>query len=119
MKTPKKPESEFDGLKRAVDAGNASAEDVFRLARLYYRGEGVAANKAMAVNLFQQAADNGDGYAAFDAADMYRDGDGVPKELNKACEYYKKAKEIFPTWGLPQQRAEEICQKSVQKTRKR
>ena len=48
-----------------------------------------AAERALKFN--QQLADSGDAYGLLRMGERYRDGDGVPKDLNKAHDYLTKA----------------------------
>lgn len=62
---------------RAVDA----------LAWLYRRGRGVPKNPLRAIQLFEQAAQNGIPNAFWSLRDIYWNGEGVAKDEVKACQY--------------------------------
>jgi hypothetical protein len=47
--------------------------------------------QARALKFNQDLADKGDAYGLLRMGERYRDGDGVPKDLNKAREYFTKA----------------------------
>jgi hypothetical protein len=49
------------------------------------------APQARALKFNQDLADKGDAYGLLRMGERYRDGDGVPKDLNKAREYFTKA----------------------------
>jgi len=58
--------------------------------------------KAMALYLL--AAEKGDGQAMHNIAYMYRHGQGVSRDLEKAAEWEKKGDPILKARGLPTSR---------------
>ena len=55
---------------------------------LYQNGQGVPKDLGKAAELYQKAADQGDGAAL---GWLYQNGQGVPKDLGKAAELYQRA----------------------------
>jgi S1-C subfamily serine protease len=58
---------------------------------MYRQGQGVAKDTARALHWTQRAADQGDGPAQFNLANMYETGDTVAKDLKLAAKYYEAA----------------------------
>lgn len=55
----------------------------------YRTGRGTAENKALAVQWFEKAAEQGNIQAKACLADMYADGEGIPANYSKAESYYR------------------------------
>lgn len=82
------------GLIRLEDAAEAgSAEAQFRLAELYFTGNGVPQNLHKAVQLYRSSAERGYANAQYNMGVFSEEGRGVPRSLIKAFEWYKKAAE--------------------------
>ena len=60
---------------------------------LYLNGKGVERNVAEAFKLFEQAANQGDGWGLNNLGGMYEMGWGVAKDRKKAAGFYKQAAE--------------------------
>ena len=69
-----------------MDALNAIAE-------IYYYSQGVTQDYAKALKYYQQAAEQGHASAMHNLAVMYKNGEGVEKDLKKSSEYLKASKE--------------------------
>ena len=69
----------FDDLKKAAEAGDASAQ--FSLAVMYQSGDGAPKDPLKAVEWYTRAANQGDGSAQFILGMMYSRGDGIPVDL--------------------------------------
>ncbi len=68
-------------------------DSCYVLGVMYYKGEGVPADKAEAVKWLQRSADKGNVRAAYNLGMMYDKGDGVPQSLKEAANWYRKAAE--------------------------
>ena len=55
----------------------AKAQDYFSIAKMY---DNVARNRPLAAKWYRRLADRGDKYAMFRLGEMYRDGEGVPRD---------------------------------------
>ena len=84
-------DKDFEGYKRAAEAGNASAQ--YNLGLSYYKGTGIAVDKREAVKWFKLAAEAGYADAQFVLAYCYKQGDGVDADLSEAFKWYKRAAE--------------------------
>jgi TPR repeat protein len=84
------PETARDYYERAIAAGDIGAPSM-GLAALY-RGPALR-DPERALGYFEQAAATGRGTALSGLADMYRRGDGVPRDLGRARDYYEQALE--------------------------
>ncbi|MDD5285830.1 MAG: tetratricopeptide repeat protein [Desulfuromonadaceae bacterium] len=60
---------------------------------MYYYGEGVPQNKAMALDWYRKAAKQGDVTSMFNLAYAYEHGDGVILDLNESRRWYGKVAE--------------------------
>lgn len=81
-----------EGLKNiylAVEKNNLKALDTF--AGFYLHGEFVAQNKEKALAYYQKAANLGYGPSQFNCGILYRNGDGVPRNLETAYVYLSLA----------------------------
>ncbi|KAI9599526.1 hypothetical protein BDF19DRAFT_381633 [Syncephalis fuscata] len=61
------------------------------IGEMFWRGEGVKANTATAIRWFKHAIEYNDPVAYNALGVMYRDGNGVRKDLKLAIEYFQKA----------------------------
>ena len=77
-------------------AYNGGVKDMITtsLGLLYYMGNGVSKDIKKALELFKEAANDGEPNAMCYIASMYENGVEVERDLNKAIEYYKKASEL-------------------------
>ncbi|KAF9171076.1 hypothetical protein BGX21_010667 [Mortierella sp. AD011] len=65
----------------------------YRIGVLYFNGWDTEPNCAAAMKWFEKAADQRCGLAAFALAEMYRKGEMVEKDINKAMELYRRGDE--------------------------
>ena len=63
----------------------------FRLGGLYEKGAGVKKDLARARELYEAAADKGNGKAMHNLAVIYAEGVNGPPDYNKAAEWFRKA----------------------------
>lgn len=70
-----------------------SADSAYLLGIIYYKGEGVRADKAEAIRWLHRAADNGHIRAQYNLGMIYDKGAGVPQDLKEAAKWYRKAAE--------------------------
>ena len=63
----------------------------YSLGGLYYRGQGVTQNYSQAFNLYQRSAEQGNPYASYEMAKMYRDGIGVAVNVENAESCFEQA----------------------------
>lgn len=75
-----------------AEAGNAEAQ--FRVARLYWYGEGVDFDDQLSLRLYRQASNQAHIFATYNLALKYQFGHGVEISLKKAAELYRLAAEI-------------------------
>lgn len=68
-------------------------DSCYLLGIMYYKGEGVTADKAEAVKWLRKSAEKGNVRAAYNLGMMYDKGDGVPQNLKEAAVWYRKAAE--------------------------
>lgn len=66
-------------------------EDLFNQGEKYYYGRKVIKNYAKAFKYFLSAAEGGHAGAQYMIGTIYRNGEGVPKDLRKAREWFVKA----------------------------
>ncbi len=72
-------------------AANQGDTDAMRyLAGILLRGDGIAADPARAVELYEQAIVAGDSKARSELASAYQEGEGVPQDRARAAELYKQ-----------------------------
>ena len=83
--------AECDELKRMADRGDAEAQT--KLGERYYKGEGVAQDKAGAVKWFRKAAEQGFALAQNYLGVCYYNGEGVAQDKAGAVKWYRKAAE--------------------------
>ena len=69
--------------------GNADAQ--YGLGLLYFKGEGVPKNDALAVKWFRKAADQGNADAQSFLGFLYYKGQGIPQNYATAAEWFRKA----------------------------
>lgn len=75
-----------------TDPNTASAAQALaEQAENYLRGRGVKRDMQKAVELYQQAAEQGNLKAQLDLAQMYSKGVGVPVDFRKSAKWYQKA----------------------------
>lgn len=74
---------------KAVAAEHKYAQ--YSLACLYYRGQGVDQSYKQALSLYEQSAKQGNPYADYEAAKMYRDGIGTAAQPEKAEQSFRTA----------------------------
>ncbi len=93
-------EDDFDAVKKAAELGYAEAQ--YNLGLMYYKGEGVAYDKAEAVRWYRKAAEQGHADAQYKLGAMYnyygvgatKDyGGGVTQDYAEAVRWYRKAAE--------------------------
>jgi TPR repeat protein len=76
--------------RKAAERGNA--DGMVRLGGMYEMGvEGAEADDVEAAKWFQKAADQQDPSAMYDLGTLYENGEGVPKSVDKAKEWYEKS----------------------------
>ncbi len=68
-------------------------DSCYVLGIMYYKGEGVTADKDEAVKWLRKAAEKGNVRAQYNLGMMYDKGDGVPQNLKEAAGWYRKAAE--------------------------
>jgi TPR repeat protein len=78
-------------LKALAEKGDAEAQ--FKVALLYYGGQGVPRDYLEALNWFKKAARQGNPYAQYNAGYMYEKGEGTPQDYAEAAIYYRRAAE--------------------------
>jgi TPR repeat protein len=66
------------------------AQDYFSIAKMY---DDVAWNRPLAAKWYRKLADQGDKYAKFRLGEMYRDGDGVPRDYPSSHMWFNVAAE--------------------------
>lgn len=86
-------QNSLDLLYEAAEQGDAAAQ--YRLAHLYYMGEGVPKDVVEAANWCRKAADQGLAAAQCDLGALYDHGEGVPKDSCQAAIWYRKAAEQY------------------------
>ncbi|HEY6007349.1 MAG TPA: tetratricopeptide repeat protein [Geobacteraceae bacterium] len=83
---------DYDTAVRLLKA-DGGADAAYLLGIMYYRGDGVKADKAEAVRWLRRAADTGHVRAQNNLGMMYDKGDGVPQDQKEAAAWYRKAAE--------------------------
>lgn len=73
------------------DASSGNTEAMNKLAYRYFIGAGFAQDSSKAFELFRKSAEAGYAPAMINAARCYRDGDGVPKNEQRAREWMQRA----------------------------
>src|SRR5688572_14448604 len=86
-----KSEQKRAHLVKRAERGDVRAQSA--LGRMYFEGEGVRADAAMAFDWWQKAAAQGDASSQYALGIMYRSGNGVPKNAARAFEWIQKAAE--------------------------
>jgi hypothetical protein len=88
-------QNEFERNKQSIVADcEAKVKDLPNVFAMQLKDKQVAEKKAttaLAVAFNQRQADQGDAYGLLRMGERYRDGEGVPKDLAKAKEYFSKA----------------------------
>lgn len=72
-------------------AKKGRARDQYRLAEMYYYGQGVQEDLQSAVHWYHQAAQQRYSKAERKLSSLYRHGDGVPKDKRLADEWYSRS----------------------------
>lgn len=70
-----------------------NADARYQLGRMYEQGAGVPKDELKAMQIYQQAAQEGSGPAALKIGNAYYTGQGVEKDYKKAFQWYQKAAE--------------------------
>ena len=77
----KKPQDDKEAVKfQRLYAEKGVVNAQFRLAQMYYEGQGVEQDYKEAVKWFRLAAEQGDAEAQYEVGVMYYKGEGVPKD---------------------------------------
>jgi hypothetical protein len=90
----KPTQEELKKLKDEVDARQKAAEELLEAQRRAAAEKAAAAKMAAQAKIVksnQELADKGDPYGLLRMGELYRDGNGVPKDLTKARDYLTKA----------------------------
>lgn len=84
----------LDYFKKAAELGNADAMNY--LGVMYQYGQNVIKNTTTAADWYYKAiqADNENAYAAHNLGGLYYNGDGVPKDMVKAFQFYKASVDL-------------------------
>jgi|CXWL01.1.fsa_nt_gi hypothetical protein len=80
---------QISDLREKAEQGDATAQ--LKLGLLYYHGQGVLLDDAMARQWFEKAATQGNATAQDRLGSIYYCGEGVPQDYIKAREWYEKA----------------------------
>lgn len=80
---------QISDLRKNAEQGDATAQ--LNLGLLYYHGQGVTLNDAMARHWFEKAARQGDARAQDRLGSMYYCGQGVPQDYATARQWYEQA----------------------------
>jgi TPR repeat protein len=83
------PKPTVEKLREAAEKGDTKAQT--DLAYRLWNGDGVAADKAEAINLFRRAADKGYARAQYALGFRMARGQGMPKDLAQAAEWYARS----------------------------
>ncbi len=75
---------------RKADGG---PDACYVLGIMYYKGEGVTADKTEAIRWLRRSAEKGNVRAAYNLGMIYDKGDGVHQDLKEAAKWYRKAAE--------------------------
>jgi len=81
----------FTEYKTFAERGDARAQ--VNVGWMYYNGEGVRQDKALALVWYHKAAEQGDVTSIFNLAYGYEHGDGVQQDLNESGRWYAKVAE--------------------------
>lgn len=68
-------------------------DSCYLLGIMYYKGEGVKADKTEGVKWLRRSGEKGHVRAAYNLGMIYDKGDGVPQDLKEAAKWYRKAAE--------------------------
>ena len=88
----------LDELKQKAEAGDIAA--MFRLAVMYFDGDGVDVDKSEARKWWEKAAERGYARAMTYLGLMYYVGDGVKENKNKARKLWEKAAELNNAYAM-------------------
>jgi hypothetical protein len=69
------------------------------LASMYWAGTGVAVDRERALDWLHRGIKAGDPFSYVHLAELYEQGNGVPKDLQKTFFHYRRASEIFEQLG--------------------
>ena len=89
--TAAQPEEMVDIQSLEASAENGSAEDQFKIALMYAKGEGVAQDYASALKWYTLAAEQGFAIAQYNLGFMYYNGEGVAQDYAIAVKWYTRA----------------------------
>lgn len=81
----------------------------FKLGKMLEKGELVEQDHALALNMFAEAAERGNPYAAYRAARMYRIGIGSPKSEFMTEQYFYLAFKAFETMAADKPQLADRC----------
>lgn len=70
-----------------------SKDSLFNLGVMYFKGEGVTADKLQGIEYLKKAAEKGHTNAAFVLGNLYDKGEDVMKDMPVAAKWYRKAAE--------------------------
>ena len=84
-------EQAFQWMQRSAEQNHARAQ--YRLALIYYEGEGVQKDLSQAFHWFKRSAEQNLAQAQFNLAFMYYEGEGVQKDLSQALYWFKRSAE--------------------------
>ena len=84
----------------SVPAHTQDAEALYRQAVQYEKGDGVTRDLKKALELYKQAAEQGNAEAQYYLGRFYNWGHGVTKDWAEAVKWYKKASDVDATYYL-------------------
>lgn len=90
----------FYWLKKSVDTGNDDVRAIRNLAIAYHFGTGTPQNFSKAFDLYQRAANSGDGIAMNRIGLMYNKGQGVTQDDHIAFQWYVRAADAGNADGM-------------------
>jgi len=74
-----------------AEKGDRDAQ--FNLGVIYYSGQGVAIDYALALQWFKKAAFQGHSLAQYNVGYMYEKGEGTPQDYEESVKYYRQSAE--------------------------
>lgn len=81
----------FESVLEAAQSGETKSQ--YQLAKMYFRGEGVAQDYDAAAKWFRNAAERGHAGAQFYLGLLYEEGIGILQDYREAMEWYRRAAE--------------------------
>lgn len=81
----------YQEVRPLAEQGDSAAQ--FKLALMFYNGQGVARDYNQSLSWFKKAALQGHPLAQFNAGYMYEKGEGTPQDFLEAAKYYRKSAE--------------------------